>query len=203
MEAKEKPSGAEITAGLKLCQLGQEVACPSGRALSARVRPGIFLRSSIRPGPVFRETADRIQTNLTELGTGAYFGRWLWSRAARSASVEPWRLPPSSKVFQGGIRPPLGSESATGPAYHSAVASWLVAGTGDWETEVVHQVSCGQVSWFDFVLMLGLSLILSLVVNIYNDNRIPLIHGWGDKNAIPEITLDQGWNVPEESGHFP
>ena len=29
------------------------------------------------------------------------------------------------------------------------------------------------------------------IVNIYNDNRIPLIHGWGEKNLIPEIALNQ------------
>jgi putative oxidoreductase len=36
-----------------------------------------------------------------------------------------------------------------------------------------------------------LSLVLSLVVNIYNDNRIPLIHGWGEKIDIPEIAPNQ------------
>jgi putative oxidoreductase len=71
------------------------------------------------------------------------------------------------------------------------LASWLVAGDRRVEAEVVHQVKLRQISWFDYVLMMGLSLILSLVVNIYNDNRIPLIHGWGDKNAISEIGLDQ------------
>ena len=71
------------------------------------------------------------------------------------------------------------------------LASWLVAGDRRLETEVVHQVKLRQISSFDYVLMLGLSLVLSLVFNIYNDNRIPLIHGSGDKNGIPEISLDQ------------
>jgi len=38
---------------------------------------------------------------------------------------------------------------------------------------------------------LGLSLVLALVFNLYNDNRIPLIHGWGEKDLIPEISLNQ------------
>jgi len=33
--------------------------------------------------------------------------------------------------------------------------------------------------------------VLSLIVNIYNDNRIPLIHGWGEKTSIPEVSLNQ------------
>jgi hypothetical protein len=71
------------------------------------------------------------------------------------------------------------------------LAAWLVAGDRRVEAEVVHQVKLRQLSWFDYVLMLGLSLVLSLVVNIYNDNRIPLIHGWGEKTAIPEIALSK------------
>ncbi len=65
------------------------------------------------------------------------------------------------------------------------LANWLVAGDRRLETEVVHQVKLRQISWFDYVLMMGLSLMLALIFNIYNDNRIPLIHGWGEKSAIP------------------
>ena len=71
------------------------------------------------------------------------------------------------------------------------LADWLVAGDRRLETEVVHQVKLRQVSCFDYVLMMGLSLVLALIFNIYNDNRIPLIQGWGDKTAVPEITTDQ------------
>jgi hypothetical protein len=97
-------------------------------------------------------------------------------------------MPPSSR-FPGEFKRLL-DRSATGPAYHPTVGHWLVAGDRRVEAEVVHQVKLRQLSWFDYVLMLGLSLVLSLVVNIYNDNRIPLIHGWGEKTVIPEVTLN-------------
>ena len=44
-----------------------------------------------------------------------------------------------------------------------------------------------------------MSLILSLIVNIYNDNRIPLIHGWGEKTAIPEISLNQAQEMYQKN----
>jgi uncharacterized membrane protein YphA (DoxX/SURF4 family) len=56
---------------------------------------------------------------------------------------------------------------------------------------MVHQVKLRQISWFDYLLMIGLSIILALVVNLYNDNKIPLIQDWGSKIKIPEINLNQ------------
>jgi uncharacterized membrane protein YphA (DoxX/SURF4 family)/rhodanese-related sulfurtransferase len=77
------------------------------------------------------------------------------------------------------------------------LSDWLVAGDSRLESEVVHQVKLRQVSWFDYVLMGGLSLILALVFNIYNDNRIPLIHGWG-LPGVPEITVGQAEALSRE-----
>jgi uncharacterized membrane protein YphA (DoxX/SURF4 family)/rhodanese-related sulfurtransferase len=71
------------------------------------------------------------------------------------------------------------------------LANWLVSGDSRLEKEVVHQVKLRQISWFDYALMIGLSLILSLVFNIYNENRIPLIYGWGEKDNIPHLSLTQ------------
>jgi len=74
MEATEKPTGAAITEGLKLCQLGQAVSGPAGtRIVSQGEDPEFFYVIQSGRVRVFRETADRIQTNLTELGPGAYF----------------------------------------------------------------------------------------------------------------------------------
>ena len=41
-----------------------------------------------------------------------------------------------------------------------------------------------EISWFDYVLILGLSLVLALVFNMYNDNQIPLVHRWGTRAAF-------------------
>ena len=79
------------------------------------------------------------------------------------------------------------------------LSSWLVSGDRRLEQEVVHQVKLRQISWFDYVLMVGLSLFLALVVNIYNDNGIPLIYGWGEKNAVPEIGLGQALEMYQKN----
>ena len=190
---RRNPQGQAITAGLKLRQLGQEVSLPAGaRIVSQGEAPEFFYVIQSGRVRVFRETADRIQTNLTELGAGAYFGEVaLVTGQPRSASVEALEDATLIKVSKEEFDRLLDQNPQLARHIIQQLASWLVAGDRRLETEVVHQVKLRQVSWFDYVLMLGLSLVLSLVFNIYNDNRIPLIHGWGDKNGIPEISLDQ------------
>jgi putative oxidoreductase len=192
MAATEKPSGAEISAGLKLCQLGQEVSVAiGGRIVSQGETPEFFYVIQSGRVRVFRETEDRIQTNLTELGAGAYFGEVaLVTGQPRSASVEALEDATLIKVSKEEFDRLLDQNPQLARHIIQQLANWLVAGDRRLETEVVHQVKLRQISWFDYVLMLGLSLVLSLVVNIYNDNRIPLIHGWGEKTVIPEITLN-------------
>jgi len=193
MEATEKPTGAAVTEGLKLCQLGHEVGVPAGtRIVNQGEDPEFFYVIQSGRVRVFRETADRIQTNLTELKAGAYFGEVaLVTGQPRSASVEAIEDSILIKVSKEEFDRLLDQNPQLARHIIQQLASWLVAGDRRVEAEVVHQVKLRQLSWFDYVLMLGLSLVLSLVVNIYNDNRIPLIHGWGDKTAIPEITLNQ------------
>jgi uncharacterized membrane protein YphA (DoxX/SURF4 family)/rhodanese-related sulfurtransferase len=43
--------------------------------------------------------------------------------------------------------------------------------------------------------MLGLSLVLGLVFNIYNDNGLRLIQGWGGAKGVREITLSQAQDL--------
>jgi len=193
MDATEKPTGAAVTEGLKLCQLGHEVSVPAGaRIVSQGEDPEFFYVIQSGRVRVFRETADRIQTNLTELTAGAYFGEVaLVTGQARSASVEALEDVTLIKVSKEEFDRLLDQNPQLARHIIQQLANWLVAGDRRVEAEVVHQVKLRQLSWFDYILMLGLSLVLSLVVNIYNDNRIPLIHGWGEKTAIPEITLNQ------------
>ena len=204
MAATEKPSGAEITAGLKLCQLGQEVSVPAGaRIVSQGEAPEFFYVIQSGRVRVFRETADRIQTNLTELGAGAYFGEVaLVTGQPRSASVEALEDATLIKVSKEEFDRLLDQNPQLARHIIQQLASWLVAGDRRLEAEVVHQVKLRQISWFDYVLMMGLSLVLSLVVNIYNDNRIPLIHGWGEKTPFPKFPLIRPWKCTRRTRPF-
>ncbi len=66
MADQEKPLAEAGTGGLKLCHLGQEVTVPRGaRIVSQGEAPEFFYVIQTGRVRVFRETDDRIQTNLT------------------------------------------------------------------------------------------------------------------------------------------
>jgi len=193
MEDKRKPPSAEDTGGLKLCELGQEVVISAGsRVVSQGETPEFFYVIQSGRLRVFRETADGIQTSLTELGPGAYFGEVaLVTGQPRSASVETLTEARLIKVSQVEFDRLLDQNPKLARHIINQLANWLVTGDSRLEKEVVHQVKLRQISWFDYALMIGLSIVLGLVFNIYNDNKIPLIYGWGEKDNIPEISLKQ------------
>jgi len=201
MAEEEKPSASKEVDGLKLGQLGQEVVVPAGtRLVTQGESPEFFY--VIRSGrvKVFRETADGIRTDLTELGKGAYFGEVaLVTGQPRTASVETMEESLLIKVSKEEFDHLLDHNPHLARHIIHQLSQWLVSGDRRLESEVVHQVKLRQISWFDYVLMIGLSIFLALVVNIYNDNRIPLIQGWGAKDDVPEISLSQAQNLYQKN----
>jgi putative oxidoreductase len=200
MEAKEKPTGVVEAAGLKLYQLGQEVNVPAGtRIVSQGEKPEFFYVIISGRVRVFRETSEGIRTELTELQEGSYFGEVaLVTGQPRSASVEAAEDAKLIKVSKEEFDRLMDQNPQLARHIIQQLADWLVAGDRRLETEVVHQVKMRQISWFDYVLLIGISIILALVFNIYNDNRIPLIHGWG-LPPVPEITVGKALQLYKDN----
>src|SRR3990167_4863075 len=90
MAEEQKPSASKEVDGLKLGKLGQEVVVPAGtRLVTQGESPEFFYVIKSGKVKVFRETADGIRTDLTELGEGTYFGEVaLVTGQPRTASVE-------------------------------------------------------------------------------------------------------------------
>lgn len=186
----EPGSGKE---GLKIEDVGQELAVPAGtRVVKQGDLPHHFYVIVSGKLKVYRETHDGIRTDLTELGPGDYFGEVaLVTGKPRTASVEAVEDSVLIQVSKEEFDSVLDQNPQLARKLIQTLATWLVEGDRRLEKETVHQVKLRQISWFDYLLMLGLSVILALVFNLYNDNSIPLVHGWGERNAVEEISLDQ------------
>ena len=193
MEAKQGPPASEAKSELELCELGQECVLPAGsRIVSQGESPEFFYVIQSGRVRVFRETDDHIQTQLTELGPGSYFGEVaLVTGQPRTASVETIEESTIIKVSKEEFDRLLDHNPRLARHIINQLATWLVTGDRRLEKEVVHQVKLRQISWFDYALMIGLSIILGVIFNLYNDNKIPLIYGWGEKDNIPVISLQK------------
>lgn len=178
---------------LKLEHVGREVAVPSGTCIVKQGEaPNHFYVIKSGRLRVFRETADGIRTHLTELAPGDYFGEVaLVTGQARTASVEAIEEAHLLQITKEEFDSVLDHNPQLARHIIQQLANWLVTGDRRLEQEVVHQVKLRQVSWFDYLLTVGLSIVFALVFNLYNDNQIPLIQGWGEHDAVAEVTLNQ------------
>jgi putative oxidoreductase len=178
---------------LKLEQVGREVCIPAGVRI---VKQGeiahqfyVVVSGKLK---VYRETQDGIRTELTVLGPGTYFGEVaLVTHTPRTASVEAMEESTLLEISEEEFDSVLDQNPKLARQIISSLAQWLVEGDKRLEQETVHQVKLRQISWFDYVLILGLSLVLALVFNLYNDNQIPLIHSVGDLSGVQEVPLKQ------------
>ena len=195
------PSPATKAESLKLEQVGREIAVPSGTCIVKQGEtPNHFY--VVRSGKlkVFRETADGIRTDLTELGPGDYFGEVaLVTGQVRTASVEAMEESHLLQVTKEEFDWVLDHNPKLARHIIQQLAHWLVTGDRRLEREVVHQYKLRQLSWFDYFLMVGLSIVFAIVFNLYNDNQIPLVHGWGEKDAVPTISLTEAREAYQQS----
>ncbi|MBM4293699.1 MAG: cyclic nucleotide-binding domain-containing protein [Deltaproteobacteria bacterium] len=197
MEPKQPPPMGGDNSELQVFELGKEIRVPSGaRIVSQGEAPQAFYVIKSGLVKVFRETADGIRTDLTDLGPGSYFGEVaLVTGQPRTASVEAVAETFLIEIAKDDFDQVLDQNPQLARHIIKQLASWLVTGDRRLESEVVHQVKLRQISWFDYLLMVGLSIVFALVFNLYNDNQIPLFYHPGGKDAVGEISLSQALDL--------
>ena len=187
---------------LKIEQVGREVCIPAGVRIvnQGEIAQKFFVVVSGKL-KVYRETDDGIRTDLTVLGPGAYFGEVaLVTGKPRTASVEAVEESTLLEITEEEFDKVLDQNPGLARKIISSLAQWLVEGDKRLEKETVHQVKLRQISWFDYALILGLSLVLSLVFNLYNDNQIPLFYSVGNLSGVQEVPLKQAEELYKDNG---
>jgi rhodanese-related sulfurtransferase len=189
-EAPQTVKGAEP---LKLEQVGKAVSVAPGiRVFTQGETPEYFYVIQSGRLRVFRETAEGIRTDLTVLGPGGYFGEMaLVTGQPRSASVEAMEESELIQVSKAEFDWVLDHNPWLARHIIQQLSQWLLAGDQRLESEVVHQVKLREISWFDYLILLGLSVVLALGFNFSNPNGIPLVQGWGETERVPVIPLAQ------------
>jgi rhodanese-related sulfurtransferase len=190
------------SAKLKLEQVGEEVTLAAGDCVVKQGDPPLFFYVVISGRlKVYRETHDGIRTDLTSLGPGDYFGEVaLVTGKPRTATVEAVEESLVLAVSKDEFDFVLDQNPKLARQIIHSLSQWLVEGDRRLEQETVHQVKLRQISWFDYALIMGLSLVLALVFNIYNDNQIPLIHTVGNLTGVEEISLEKAQELYKKQG---
>ncbi len=189
-DGKEEGQGVKE---LNLEEAGREISLPARTRLVTQGEDSKFfyviLSGKLR---VFRETADGIITDLIELHPGNYFGELaLITGQKRSASVETVEESRLLEISKKEFDQVLDNNPKLARDIINQMAHWLISEDQRLERETVHQARLRKISWFDYVLMLGLSIFFALVFNIYNDNQLTLVQSLGATQNITAVSLNK------------
>ncbi len=138
---------------------------------------------------VFRSDDQGVEITLSELGPGQSFGEVaLLTGEARSASVETLEETQALVLTKEQFEQVLKSHPEVSLTFIKQLSGWLKRDEQALETEARRMATPPQMSWFDFVLLIGISVLFALVFNQSNPNGIPLFQKLTSKEAIPSIT---------------
>jgi rhodanese-related sulfurtransferase len=138
---------------------------------------------------VFRKDSDGMETQLSVLGAGESFGEMsLLTGEARSANVETLDETSFMVLSKEQFERILKDFPHLSLGFVKQMSGWLLRDEKIIEKEAQQQYQAPRMSWFDFVLVIGVSLILMIVFNESNPNGIPLFPKLPDKKAFSMIS---------------
>ncbi len=141
---------------------------------------------------VFKRGSDGLETELSVLGAGDSFGEMaLLTGERRSANVETLEETRLMVLSKEHFQHVLKDFPDITLAFVKQISEWLLRDERIIEKEVRQYHLAPRVSWFDFVLIIGISLVLALVFNQSNPNGIALFAHSPDRKAIHEISAAQ------------
>lgn len=147
----------------------------------------VILAGKVR---VFRSDDQGVEITLSELGPGQSFGEVaLLTGEARSASVETLEDTQALVLTKEQFQQVLKSHPEVSLTFIKQLSGWLKRDEQALETEARRMATPPRMSWFDFVLLMGVSVLFAVVFNQSNPNGIPLFQKLPSKDAIPSITL--------------
>jgi len=164
---------------------------PARTVVFKRGDPGdsfwVILSGKVR---VFRSDDQGVEITLSELGPGQSFGEVaLLTGEARSASVETLEETQALVLTKEQFQQVLKSHPEVSLTFIKQLSGWLKRDEQALETEARRMATPPRMSWFDFVLLMGVSVLCAIVFNQSNPNGIPLFQKLPSKDAIPSITL--------------
>lgn len=145
----------------------------------------------IRSGRVriFRKSEDRVETTLSYPGPSESFGEMALltgePRSANAEALEETHLLVLSKDEFDRI---LRDFPETSKVFFKELRRWLIRDEKLLELEAREAYRASRVSWLDFLVVIGISVVLAIIFNFSNPNAIPLLPAAPDRSGLPAIS---------------
>lgn len=175
----------------EIARVVEERVVPAGEVVFKRGDAGdsfwVVVLGKVR---VFRRDDEGVEITLSELRAGQSFGEVaLLTGEARSASVEAVEETQALVLTKEQFEQVLKSHPEVSLTFIKQLSGWLKRDEQALETEARRMATPPRMSWFDFVLLIGISVLLAVVFNESNPNGIPYFQKLPSQSAIPSISL--------------
>lgn len=138
---------------------------------------------------IFRKGEEQMEFDLSFPGPGESFGEMaLLSGEPRSADVEVLEETHLLVLLKADFDRILRDFPDTSKIFFKEMRRWLIRDEKRLEIEVREAYQASQVSWLDFLVVIGISAILAVIFNYSNPNGISLFPDFPDRTAIASIS---------------
>lgn len=175
----------------RLSKAAKDKVVPAGTIIFRQGDPGdSFCVISSGRVRVFRRTKEHLEIELNQLGTGAFFGEMALitgrPRSAYAQAMEKTRLVVIRKDQFDEI---LESYPSVSMSLVKEMSIWLLQDDLKLERETARRFWVPCLSWFDLLVIVGLSLLFGVVFNLSNPNGINLLPKSSTTEAISAMSL--------------
>ncbi len=125
---------------------------------------------------VFRKGEKGVETDLSVLGAGESFGEMaLLTDKPRSANVETLEETQLLVLTRDQFNQTLKDDPNVSLAFVKQMSDWLIRDELKIEKEVERQSQAPKISYLDYVVVVGISLLCGIIFNMVNPNKVNLI----------------------------
>jgi rhodanese-related sulfurtransferase len=171
-------------------QVAQSLVMPSQAVIFREGDPGdcLYIIGSGRVR-VFRRDDKGMDIDLSLLGPGEAFGEMaLLTDEPRSASVEVLEEAHLMMLSKDDFDRILRDFPDTAKIFFKKMRLLLLQDEKRLEVEAREAYKASRVSWFDFVVVIGISMVLAMIFNYSNPNGVPLFPEFPESSRIPVIS---------------
>jgi len=186
----------------KIAESAREETVPENTVIFNQGDPGdsFYVISSGRVR-VFRKDRRGVEINLSELGRGESFGEMaLLSGEPRSAHVETLEKTRLIVIPKDVFLNILQDYPDISLAFMKQISTWLLEDVKIVEREVRKQYDQPRMSWVDFLMLFGVSLLFAVIFNHSNPNGIPLFPKVPSRESLSFIDSSQAMALYEGVG---
>lgn len=175
----------------EIAQVVEDRVIPAKTLLFKRGDPGdsfwVIQTGKVR---VFRRDDKGTEITFSELGPGKSFGEMaLLTGEPRSASVETLEESRLMVLSKEQFDRVLKSHPDLSLSFIKQLSGWLKRDEQALETEAKRMSEPPKMAWFDFVILIGISMLFAFVFNQSNPNGVPLFPKMPSREAIPAVNL--------------